>query len=307
MSSQRYEAQVRLLLRILPHVATEDCLALKGGTAINLFVRELPRLSVDIDLTYVPIAERDASLAAITESLRRIQSRLTTAIPSIKFSSPAIVDNEAKLVCLHEGANVKLEVNTVTRGTLWPTRLLSVDETVEDEFGLFAEISVVSHAELFGGKVAAALDRQHPRDLFDIKQLYEHEGLAQEVMQGLVVALVSHPRPIHELLRPNQNDRREAFDAQFAGMARQSFAYTDYEATRSRLFNEVSASLTDSQRAFLLSFVKGEPDWNLAPNHGIEKMPAVQWKLANIKKLITNNPKKHLLMLHNLRMAVDVR
>lgn len=306
MSQKRYETQVRLLLRILPHVAAEDCLALKGGTAINLFVRDMPRLSVDIDLTYVPIAARDESLASITESLRRIQSRLAKAIPGIKFVSPEATGNEAKLVCLHDGANVKLEVNTVTRGALWPTRLLSVADSVEDEFGLFAEMAVVSHAELFGGKVAAALDRQHPRDLFDIHQLYDHEGLAEEVMQGLVVALISHPRPIHELLDPNRKDSRADFDAQFAGMARLPFSYDDYEETRDRLFAQVPASLSDSQRAFLLSFVQGEPDWNLAPAPGIEEMPAVQWKLQNLRSLIASNEIKHTQLMQKTQAVLRV-
>jgi hypothetical protein len=59
MASEVFEAQVALLVRVLPHVATETCFALKGGTAINLFVRDLPRLSVDIDLVYLPIENRE--------------------------------------------------------------------------------------------------------------------------------------------------------------------------------------------------------------------------------------------------------
>jgi len=63
----------QLMLRSLPHVAAEDCFALKGGTAINLFWRDLPRLSVDIDLTYVPVEPRAPAtyddLAAARETL----------------------------------------------------------------------------------------------------------------------------------------------------------------------------------------------------------------------------------------------
>ena len=50
-----YRRQVQLLIRVLPSIAEEACFALKGGTAINLFVRDMPRLSVDIDLTYLPV------------------------------------------------------------------------------------------------------------------------------------------------------------------------------------------------------------------------------------------------------------
>jgi Nucleotidyl transferase AbiEii toxin, Type IV TA system len=66
-----YRAQVALLTRILPLIAEEACFALKGGTAINLFIRDMPRLSVDIDLTYVPVAPRAASLAQIDAAMTR--------------------------------------------------------------------------------------------------------------------------------------------------------------------------------------------------------------------------------------------
>ena len=64
-ASTPYIEQVRLLVAVLPSVAKQKCFALKGGTATNLFVRNLPRLSVDIDLAYLPVEDRDASLAAI--------------------------------------------------------------------------------------------------------------------------------------------------------------------------------------------------------------------------------------------------
>ena len=69
---ERYRQQVELLVRTLPSVAAENVFALKGGTAINLFVRDLPRLSVDIDLTYLPVKPRDESLTEIDETLQRI-------------------------------------------------------------------------------------------------------------------------------------------------------------------------------------------------------------------------------------------
>lgn len=62
----RYRNQVRLLLRILPEVAKQKELALKGGTALNFFWRNFPRLSVDIDLTYEPISSRKESLDGIS-------------------------------------------------------------------------------------------------------------------------------------------------------------------------------------------------------------------------------------------------
>ncbi len=69
---ETYFQQVRLLIEVLPLIAREADFALKGGTAINLFVRDLPRLSVDIDLTYLPIADREEPLAAIGETVRKL-------------------------------------------------------------------------------------------------------------------------------------------------------------------------------------------------------------------------------------------
>ena len=65
MKSSPFFKQVELLLRTLPYIAAEKCFALKGGTAINLFVRDMPRLSVDVDLTYLPVEPREESLGKI--------------------------------------------------------------------------------------------------------------------------------------------------------------------------------------------------------------------------------------------------
>jgi hypothetical protein len=80
----KYQRQVALLVRILPLVAEEKCFALKGGTAINLFYRDMPRLSVDIDLTYIPLAPRPAALKEIDTAMKRIAVRITAAIPAAK-------------------------------------------------------------------------------------------------------------------------------------------------------------------------------------------------------------------------------
>jgi len=73
--------QAKLLLRILPLIYNEDVFALKGGTAINFFVRDLPRLSVDIDMTYLPVSDRDSALTEIRSSLRVISEGIKRRIP----------------------------------------------------------------------------------------------------------------------------------------------------------------------------------------------------------------------------------
>jgi predicted nucleotidyltransferase component of viral defense system len=303
MISPSYRAQVELLLRILPEVAKEEVFAVKGGTAINLFVLDMPRLSVDIDLTYLPLDERAAALSGIADALRRIKARLDGAGGISTQVLEQRGEQEAKLSCRRQSATVKIEVNTVLRGHLWPTRQLPLAQAAQKEFGMFAAATVVSHGELYGGKICAALDRQHPRDLFDIQQLFDREGLTDEVRLGFLAALLGHSRPMHELLRPQFQDQRSAFAGQFAGMAIAPYSYDDFEETRERLVREVHAQLRDDDRALLLSIKRGEPDWSLYPLAGLKDLPAVQWKLANIERL-KRQVKKHASQLAALEEAL---
>ena len=183
---------------------------------------------------------------------------------------------------------------------------MQVVESVQDEFELFAAIKVVSRGELYGGKICAALDRQHPRDLFDIHDLFEHGGIAEEIRLGFIAALLSHSRPIHEMLQPNFQDQRTAFEAQFAGMTEGSFSYSDFESTRVHLVAEINRLLTDDDRKFLLSFKAGEPQWGLYPIEGLQEMSAVQWKLLNINKLLNKSQDKHGEQLELLRKCLGV-
>jgi predicted nucleotidyltransferase component of viral defense system len=255
-----YKDQVRLLLRILPFVAQEKVFGLKGGTAINLFERNLPRLSVDIDLTYLPFDDRATALANIKSALGRIKSTIETALPGIRVTAVTQEGGvEAKLHCQYRRTQVKIEVNTTIRGQLFPTRTMACADAVQDAFETFVETAVVSQAELYGGKLCAALDRQHPRDLFDVYHLLNNEGLTPEIRLGLIAGVLSHPRPINEVLFPKAKNQREAFDKQFSGMAFTPFTYEDYEATRLSLNTAIKDALTADDKALLLSFKQGSP------------------------------------------------
>ena len=176
--SEIYLDQMRLLLRVLPLIAQEDIFALKGGTAINLFERDLPRLSVDIDLTYLPFDDRTVALANIGAALARLKTKIEKAITGITVTLVAQSDGtEAKLHCQYQRAQIKVEVNTIMRGHIFAPRLMACTDMVQERFETFAEISVISKGELYGGKICAALDRQHPRDLFDVHYLLDDEGL----------------------------------------------------------------------------------------------------------------------------------
>jgi predicted nucleotidyltransferase component of viral defense system len=300
MINQSYISQTDLLLQVMPHIATEKTLALKGGTAINLFLRKMPRLSVDIDLTYLPFDNRETALTNIANSLERIRERIKKSIPEASVNKHALEGNDVKLLVQSRKAQIKIEVNTITRGHLHPARLLQVNDTVQERFKKFAAIQVVSNASLFGGKICAALDRQHPRDLFDVHLLFQESGFNEEVKYGFIEALVSHMRTMYEVLKPHLLDQRSAFEKQFKGMSAISFTYEDFEATRERLVKDVNSSLSDKDRSFLLSFKRGNPDWDLFPISDLKKLPAVQWKLMNIQNLMSSNPEKHNELIDKL-------
>ena len=300
MITPSYFSQADLLLQVIPHIAVEKSLALKGGTAINLFLRDMPRLSVDIDLTYLPFDNRETALTNISDSLGRIRERIEKSIPNTKVNNQTFNGNYVKLLIQSKKAQIKIEVNTITRGHLYPVSVLQVLATVQERFKKFAAIQVVSDAELYGGKIVAALDRQHPRDLFDVYLLFEESGFNEDLKNAFIAALVSHMRTMHEVLNPHLLDRRSAFEKQFIGMSAIPFTYEDFEATRERLVRYVKSNLSENDRSFLLSFKRGNPEWDLFPIHGLKEMPAVQWKLLNIQKLIESNPEKHNELINKL-------
>ena len=302
MILHKYKEQVDLLFQVLPYVAKENMFALKGGTAINLFVREMPRLSVDIDLTYLPLNSRNDALKNLAEGLNRIKVDIEKNIKGVRVHSVSLNGKtDVKLNCQGQNAQIKIEVNTITRGNIFPTKLMQVVDSVQDEFGKFAAINVVSFAELYGGKICAAVDRQHPRDIFDVKLLFENEGFTNDVWDGFKTGLISHYKPISELLSPILKDQKSAFDKQFLGMARVNFSYGDYENTRQRLIDTISERLTDKDKKFLVSFEIGEPQWDLFPYDVLKDLPAIKWKLINIRRLKKENIDKHQQIIKNLK------
>ncbi len=280
-----YYRQVQLLVSLIPLIAEENCFALKGGTAINLFVRDLPRLSVDIDLVYLPMDERTTALANITQALRRISSVIKTAFADADVTEAYRDKPDAlRLVVSRRGVQVKIELSPVLRGTVFEPEVRSVSEKVEDEFG-YAEIAVVAMADLYAGKICAALDRQHPRDLFDIRWLLEHEGLNEETRKALLVYLISHPRPIAELIDPVFSNLDAAYVGEFSQMTEAEVPLEALLATREQLVGMVRSGFSKDDREFLLSFKARNPQWELLGLSHVDQLPAVRWKMINLGKM----------------------
>ncbi|MDC0980200.1 nucleotidyl transferase AbiEii/AbiGii toxin family protein [Bdellovibrionales bacterium] len=295
-----YENQVHLLLDVLPTVMKDNRFALKGGTAINLFYREMPRLSIDIDLCYLPIEDRPTSFNNIHEILSNIKSDLEQLGFEVKSSKPLNGKSETKLFVSNTEAEIKVEPNFTLRGSVIGTQLKTTTKVVKQEYRKEVEVNCLTFEDIFGGKICAALDRQHPRDLFDIKLLFENEGLIDSLRKSFITYLLSHPRPIHEVLQPNMQDISKAYNEEFKGMVKRDTNLNDLIDVRSRLIEEINTTLSMKERKFIQTFQAATPDWSLFP-HKIQELPSIKWKLINLMKLKTNNPKKHEQLANQLK------
>ena len=300
-----YVETVRLLLAATPDVFHAPCFALKGGTALNLFVQEMPRLSVDLDLVYVPHAtERGTALDEIAAALDVAQKRLAAiGITSEPISTKD--GDEVKLLIRRDRSQVKVEVNHVFRGTVLPVETRRMVKSARDLFT--AELSVPSLAvpELYGSKLVAAMDRQHPRDLYDVRGMYQRFGLSADIVECFVCYLAGHNRPMHEVLFARDSDMAPAFENEFVGMTVEPISLAELVATRERLRRELPAALTDAQRRFLLSLANAGPEWGQMTCPHLSKMPALRWKLQNLAKLKKTNLGKFQQQAEALRERLE--
>ena len=288
-TSIKYKKQVQLLLDILPIIEKYEVFALKGGTALNLFIWDMPRLSVDIDLAYLPLSSREKSLKDIIDNLTNIKKELEQTL-QIKV----VLNDSYKLMCSREGVLVKIEVNTIIRGSFLQPEKLCITDKVQNDFGRFSSMNVLNKCEIYGSKICAALDRQHPRDIFDISKIIGREGdkLNNKIKDSFIFYLLSHNRPISELLYSKINDKKDDFEHQFYGMTEEKFDYDDFIKFSVILRERVRSLLSNDDKKFILSFKQGDPNWSLFCKD-VSQFPSIQWKLNNIKNLQANNYEKH--------------
>jgi predicted nucleotidyltransferase component of viral defense system len=224
----------------------------------------MPRLSVDIDLTYLPVLSRQESLAAIEAAMTRIGKAVEKDVQNAKvtYSKRAADEIVTRLIVQTYDAQIKIEVTPVLRGCVYAAEPRPVSPEVERQFG-FAEMPVVSFADLYAGKIMAALDRQHPRDLFDIRDLLAKEGISDELRHAFIVYLISHHRPMHEVLLSAQKNIAEKYENEFAGMTAEPVPLDDLIAARASLVEAIIRAMPAQHRAFLIGFESGDPDWTL--------------------------------------------
>lgn len=295
----RYFDQANLLLKLLPYLHEEPDFALKGGSALNFFVRNLERFSVDIDLTYLPINDRITALKEISSMLERFVMFIQKNFPETKIVKKTIQENNLvkALTVQSEQAFVKIETNLVLRGSVFSSQYKILSQDAQDLFKKNVEVQTLSTPDLYAGKIYAALDRQHPRDLFDIAILLQNEGITEQIRKAFIVYLLSHSRPIIELLNPNRIDISQIYETEFKGMTRIEISLQELNDTREKLINIINDSLTKSERKFILSFKKMKPEWDLFEFDHLKELPAIKWKLYNLSQM---DKSKHKVALDKL-------
>lgn len=292
---EQYRQQVALLLRVLPFVTAEDVFAMKGGTAINLFIRDMPRLSVDIDLTYLPVQPRATSLAGIDAGMKRIRDQIRDRISTAKVTESKAEGIATKLLVRERSVQVKIEVTPVLRGCVFDPEIRPVSEKVEALFG-FGEARTVSFQDLYGGKIVAALDRQHPRDLFDGRDLLANEGIDDALRRAFIVYLLSHHRPMGEVLACSRKPLDKLFKTDFEGMTEEPVTVAALAEAREDLVREIVGKMPTAHKSFLLSFERGEPNWALLGVADAADLPAVKWRQQNLDSL--SDQRRNALVAH---------
>lgn len=277
-----YRDQVDLLLEVLPSVLDDSSLALKGGTAINLFIMNMPRLSVDIDLTFTKVTDRLQFQKDIIEVFDGFQKRLKAYTLEI-FKTNDGIPKQARIS--NRQSQIKIDLNLILRGTVFPPSERTLCENATTEFEKSVTVSCVSFEDLYAGKFCAALDRQHPRDLYDIKLFFEKYTFTEQLKKAFLVYLISSNRPIHELVYPNLLDQRDVYQREFVGMVEHPVNYEELESARLTLISTILNNLTTVDKNFLISINNGKPEWELINLAHVQDLPGVKWKLINIQKM----------------------
>jgi hypothetical protein len=256
-------------------------------------------------LAYVPVNDRNFALKDIHSRLLRIAEEIKRKIPDtgIIYKKMHNTGQLNGLIVDRGGITVKIEPNLVLRGAVYPPEIRSICNKAQALFEISLKSRVLSAPDLYAGKICAALDRQHPRDLFDIYLLLKNDGLNLKTRKAFIVYLISHPRPILEILNPNEKDITEIYEKEFRGMIAEDIPIEILEKSRNDLVNKIKEELTEDERRFILSVKEAHPMWDLLGLEGVQKFPAVKWKLMNISKM---DPIKHHEAVERLKDYLNI-
>jgi predicted nucleotidyltransferase component of viral defense system len=242
----------------------------------------------------------------ISAALSRISERIKKTIPGSKVQETRAKGTDlriTKLVVAFDGQTVVIEPNEVIRGLAFAPEERALVAKAETTFEVAARMSVVGLSDLYGGKLCAALDRQHPRDIFDVKLLLENEGITDDIRKAFIVYLASHDRPIHELIEPTRKDISKIYETDFVDMTETQVSLEGLLKVREQYIKQIKNGLTKAEKNFLISLKRGHPDWGLLDVPHADKLPALQWKLMNIQKM---KPEKRAEQLDKLKQKLGI-
>lgn len=278
------------------HPFLQNRVALKGGTALNLFILDLPRLSVDIDLNYIGAADlrtMQAEKPKIEEALASVCKREglgVTRLPGAHAGGRFALRYDS---ALGGGANLKLDINYMFRVPLWPvTRMDS------RSIGAIkaSAISVLDLHELAAGKLAALLARHASRDLFDAHRLLTTQRFQSDRLRLAFVVYGGLNRKDWRTVSPaHVHFSRTELRNELIPVLRRDSA-KDLFASVQRLIEEVRAQLravlpvSDAESQFLTRLLDNgeiEPtlitqDRELAER--IANHPGLLWKALNARR-----------------------
>lgn len=126
------------------------------------------------------------------------------------------------------------------------------------------------------------------------------EGIDEEMFRAFIVYLISHDGSIARVLNPNRKPLEELFNAQFEGMTEHIVTVDNLDSTRTTLISSLHQRIGEREKAFLISFKRGTPDWDLLGIPHAAELPAVGWKLENLARMAPEKHRKALDELENL-------
>ena len=262
---------------------TGDCHVQFGERLAGRF-----RWPTHLDLCYLPLTPRDQALTDISIFLKEL-SKKSNDIGFKTREKKTSEGHESTLYVRSNTAEVKVEINLVVRGSVEQPVLRSLVPKAVEMFERDSEMLCLDANDLFGGKICAALDRQHPRDFFDLHMFFNHFSYTHALHQTFIVYLLSSKRPISELIKPNLLDIKPTYESHFEGMTSLDITCETLEETRNKIFEMTSTFFNENEKEFILSFKSGEPKWDLFPIKKTQDFPSVKWKLHNIRSMSPKN------------------
>ena len=293
---------LQLLDAVRSHPFLKDKLVLKGGTALNLFIFDVPRLSIDIDLNYVGSSDREAMLAerpTVEEALQAVLSREGFSVRRVPAEHAGGKWQLRYPSAGGQGGNLEVDVNFMFRIPLWPLKTMN-----SRPLGIWRAvgIQVMDVHELAAGKLSALMSRRQARDLFDCSNLFRLGGLDRDRLRLAFVVYGAMSRKDWRTIAPSDVD----FD--IADLEQRLIPTLRAAGIERIQQDHFGKGLVEDCRNFLaglLPFTKAEMKFlNRVLNEGeiapellttdedlqdrIRRHPLLEWKAANVREFRKN-------------------